>query len=277
VYTPTTALAGRDWAPADYGAVGPAPEDGNEFVLRYAFGVSAWAKILGSKVVDWSLADQRFDASRSFATPFGSGAALPIPTFDLGPDATGLQWDLMSVLSVGVGFAVAPTVASDKITANWQAVTLSGTLTYAAPGVPVEFGPLDARAFASGAPAAVQLTDFRYWFTQFLVDLGGYLQFDLFGYGTRSGTFSIVQPDLHDVTSGLYLGAHAGTGGMVAAVVDRTPACTGGVPTIARFGRSTTVFAAGIGGITDPDDPAALAASITAAGVRPQFITLLRK
>ena len=44
-YTATTALGGLDWSPADYTAGGLAPEDGNEFVLRYAFVVSAWAKI----------------------------------------------------------------------------------------------------------------------------------------------------------------------------------------------------------------------------------------
>ncbi|MFN8466349.1 MAG: hypothetical protein U0X20_12400 [Caldilineaceae bacterium] len=256
VYTPTTALGGRDWAPADYTAVGLAAEDGNEFVLRYAFVVGASAKILGATVVDWSLADLRFDASRSFTTPLGSGAAFPIPALDLGPDATGLRWDLATVLSVGVGFVVDPAVGSDKITARWQAGTLSGTLTYGAAGVPVEFGPLDAGAFAPGGPAAVQISDFRYWFTQFLVKLGGYLQFDLFGYGARSGTFSIAQLDLHDLTGGLYLGAHAGTGGTVAAVVDRSPICTAAAPTVARLWPvDNRLVAVGITGITDPDDP----------------------
>ena len=275
-YTATTTLQGLDWAPADYTAGGLAPEDGNEFVLRYAFVVSAWAKIGPITVVDWSLADLRFDASRSFTSPFGGGDTFPIPALDLGPDATGLHWDLFSVLSVGVGFVVDPAVASDKITTRWQAGTLSSTLTYAAPGVPVAFGPLDAGAFVPGAPATVQLGDFRYWFTQFLVELGGYLQFDLFGYGARAGAFSIAQLDLHDLTGGLYLGAHAGTPGTVAAAVDRSPICTAAAPGVARLWPVDNRFVpVGIAGITDPDDPPARAAAGPMTGALAVTVTAI--
>ncbi|MFN8467396.1 MAG: hypothetical protein U0X20_17695 [Caldilineaceae bacterium] len=152
---------------------GAAAEDGNEFVLRYAFVVGASAKILGATVVDWSLADLRFDASR-LPPPWAAAPAFPIPAFDQGRTPRGCGGDLASVLSVGVGFVVDPAVGSDKITARVQAGTLSGTLTYGAAGVPVEFGPLDAGAFAPGGPAArCSFSDFRYWFTQFLVKLGG--------------------------------------------------------------------------------------------------------
>ena len=171
---------------------------------------------------------------------------------------------------------VDPSVASDKITARWQGGTRSGTLTYAALGMPVEFGPLDAGAFAQGAPATVQLSDFRYWFTQFLVKLGGYVQFDLFGYGTRSGTFTIAQLDLHDLTGDLYLGAHAGTGGTIAAVVNRSPLCAAAAPTVAGLWPvDNRLVEVGIAGITDPDDPVTLAAGAAAAGTIAVTITAI--
>ena len=272
-YTPTTALGGRDWSPADYAAVGLAAEDGNEFVLRYAFVVGAWAKIgpSPSSTGAWPTCAL---TPRAVLHPLGSGAAFPIPALDLGPDATGLQWDLCLRAQRWCRLRSRPGGRGQRQDHRQVAGgTLSGTLTYAPPACRSNSARWTPGRLRPVGRAKVQLSDFRYWFTQFLVKLGGYLQFDLFGYGTRSGTFSIAQLDLHDLTGGLYLGAHAGTG--------RHGRRRGRPqPRLHRRGAHRRSALAGRQpprrrrhyGITDPDDPPVRARS--ALGPAPVAVTV---
>jgi hypothetical protein len=139
-------------------------------------------------------------------------------------------------------------------------------LTYTTPAAPVTFGPLHAADFPPGAPPAVELSDFRLWFTEFTLHLGGYLGFELFGYGTKSGTFTIAELNLQDLTGDLALGLHPGLAGtvhagIVAAHANRRPLCAAAAPSIPDLWPVDHRFVpVTVAGLADPDaDPLTVA------------------
>ncbi len=214
------AITSLDWSAQQFQQVGLDPVGGKEFLLQYIFFMGAKATILGVDVVDWAL-DAEYDASKSFATPIGLGASFPLPTLDLSPDATGLNWTIGIFMSVGVGLSIDPHLEMGGITAEWQAVPGSdasgnGSITYNATGGPVTFGSVIADDFSpTTSYAHIRLSSFRYRFNEFMIELGGFLQFELFGYGVKSGTFHIRDFDLSDVSDGQWLNPHTGTNATV--------------------------------------------------------------
>jgi hypothetical protein len=221
-YWPTSSVRGLDWSATDFVEAGIAAENGNEFVLRFEFFLGAKVTIMEIDVVDWSL-EADLDKSTSFETPFGPGAPFPIPALDLSPGETGLQWGWEGVASIGIGLKIQPDVGSDRITTNWQAsgdASGSGSITYSDSETPVSFGPVNADDFDPAADYAhIRLAQFRYWFTELSIGLGGYLRLEVFGWDTDVGSFNIVDFDVTDLTGDLWIGVHSGTTGSVSTSV----------------------------------------------------------
>jgi len=210
----TVGMMGLDWTAAQYQQVGLEPVGGNEFLLQYVFFLGAKASIAGVEVVNWAL-EAEYDGSRSFQTPLGPGAAFPIPTLDLSPSMTGLSWDLYGIMSVGIGLTIAPHLGTTGITADWQAegdAQGSGSLSYNGPGAQEPFASINIANFNAGTnDAQIHLNTVQYHFSEFQFALGGYLTFELFGYGVRSGTFYLPAIDLSSLTGGLWINTHPGT------------------------------------------------------------------
>lgn len=210
------AITPLDWSGNQFEQVGLEAVDGNEFLLQYVFFLGAQATILGVDVVGWSL-DAEYDASRSFVTPLGAGASFPLPTLDLSPDATGLDWTIGTFMSVGIGLSFLPNLEMGGITADWEAVPESdasgnGSITYNIADSPITFGTIIADDFSPTTSfAQVRLDNFRYLFNEFLIELGGFLQFELFGYGVKTGTFEIADFDLSGISDGQWFNPHSGT------------------------------------------------------------------
>lgn len=205
-YSFNTAITPLDWSATDYSNTGVAAEGGNEFVLRMIFFAGVQVEVLGVDLCPSCYARVDVDRSTSFITPFGPGAFFPIPPANIPVK----EFD-MAAFYFGVGFQLDPKLGSDKITADWQAssdASGNGLVTYSNPGTSVPFGPVNAADLDPSDQAQIRLTEFRYWFNQFLIELSATLEFELFGYGVWDPSFSIYEFDLSDLSSGLYLGAH---------------------------------------------------------------------
>lgn len=217
-YELSAALEPLDWNADDYARAGLLPENGNEFVLRFNFFFGAKLKLFGVSVINWGV-DVDFNRSRSFATPFGPGTKFPLPVLNLPPSQTGLNYTLGDDLGLGVGLNIEPILTSDRIEAAWdvvsQAASGNGSLTFSAPSAPVAFGPVTTSGNGASGAASIRLRDLRYWFSVFKVQLSGYLQLDIFGFGARSGNFSLLSLDLSSLTNQFSLGTHSRSPGGV--------------------------------------------------------------
>jgi hypothetical protein len=202
----SSAMTPLDWSAADYSNTGVAPEGGNEFVLKLTFFVGIEGHLLGVDLCPSCHVTVDIDKSASFTTPFGPGAYFPIE-----PATIPIKEFDLALIYFGAGLVIDPNLGSDKITADWQAsgdASGSGSITYSAPGVPVSFGPVNACNLGPGNLAQIQLNEFRYWFNEFLIDLGAYIEFELFGWPAWNPTYSIISLDLSSLTDGMYLGGH---------------------------------------------------------------------
>ena len=245
----------KDWSAAQYQQAGLEAVEGNEFVLRYLFFLGAEAEILKIKVVDAAI-DGEYDGSQSFTTPLGANTSFPLLPQSLSPDQTGLTWDFLSILAVGIGLDIDPTLQHSQLWANWQALpdsdaSGSGIVTYTTPDTPITFGPVTADDLSNTTDQArIRLDKFRYGFNQFLIDLDGFLEFELFGYGIKAGTFDIIKLDLSDLVDGRSMGTHAGT---KAAVDKSIPVLNEGL-TFSISGRVTGPDNVPIAGVIISDD-----------------------
>jgi hypothetical protein len=207
-YNFTTSLIPLNWTEGQYSAAGVAPENGNEFALRMTFFAGVKGEILGIDLCPSCYAELDFDESESFTTPFGPGAEFPIPSVTIPI----YEIDL-AVLYFGLGLEIDPHLNSTNITADWETVpgsdcSGSGSVTYTAPNTPVTFGPVAACNYGPSDQAQVQLDNFRYWFSEFTIELLAYLEFEVFGYGVWNPTISITDLDLSSISDDLYLDRH---------------------------------------------------------------------
>jgi len=207
-YNFSTSLLPLDWSADQYSATGVAPENGNEFVLRLNFFVGVQGEVIGIDLCPSCYVSVNQDSSASFTTPFGTGASFPIPPANIPI----YGWDL-DLFAFSVGLQIDPDLGSSMITADWSAVpgsdcVGSGTLTYTEPGAPVSFGPVTACNQGPTDQAQIEVTDFDYWFNEFLVTLRATLDFSLFGYGVWHEEPEIVSFDLSPLTSGLFVSDH---------------------------------------------------------------------
>lgn len=225
-HTLSSAITPLDWSPVQYQQAGLESLDGNEFVLRYVIFLGVHAEIVEFEAVDWAI-DAEYDASASFTTPFGPSATFPLPSLELSPSETGLEWDIIpSVLAVGIGLSIDPSLRQGEISADWLAVppsnaSGSGSIAYFAPQPPVSFGPVTAGDATD--PAHIRLTKFRYGLDEFLIELDGILEFELFGFGIEATDFEIADFDIDDISDGPWLDVHTGTTENIDVMVEVVP------------------------------------------------------
>ncbi|MGH9891351.1 MAG: hypothetical protein ACREA0_05090, partial [bacterium] len=213
-YFPTSAVGGLDWSAAQFAQAGVPPENGNEYVVRFEFLLGVFLEVFGADVIDLG-PNIDINSTKSFASPFGPGATFALPPLDLA------IWEFdASVASASVGFRLTPNVGSDKFTAAWAAsseASGAGTLTYTNSAVPVPAGPL--LAIDGPGVAAITLNDLRYYFTQFVLDLGLFLHLDVFGVVDETFTVPVTDFDLSAITGNIYVGTHSGTPGALTASI----------------------------------------------------------
>ncbi len=204
-FSPTSAATGEDWSAADFQEAGVAPESGNEFILRFIFKVGVFVSVFGEDVVNLGV-DVDLDKASSFTTPLGAGAMFDLPTINQA------VWSKsIGIASAEVGIALTPQAGSDKFTADWLVSGEgggSGAVTYTTSGQPVSLGSL--QALDGPGYATVQLSNFRYYFNQFGLDLGLYFYLSVLGYG-GTWTVPVTDFDLSALTGGLYIKPHSGT------------------------------------------------------------------
>jgi len=214
IYFPTSAARGLDWSGAQFQQAGVPPESGNEYVVRFEFLLGVFLEVFGADVIDLG-PNIDINSTKTFATPFGPGATFALPPLDLA------IWEFdASVASASVGFRLTPNVGSDKFTAAWAASSEAsggGTLTYTDPAVPVLAGPL--LAIDGPGVAAITLNDLRYYFTQFVLDLGLFFHLDVFAVVDETFTVPITDFDLSVLTGNIYAGTHSGTPGALTASI----------------------------------------------------------
>lgn len=255
-YSPTSLVHGLDWSAQDYMDAGVDPEGGNEYILYFVFKFGIFVEILGVDVVNIGVDIEKDDRS-SFTTPFGPGVYFPLSSIDIP------VWVFdIGVASGGVGLQLTPMVGSDKCTADWGVsgnASGSGSLLYTNPTTPVSFGPVTA--VDGPGQADVLMDDFRYYFTQFLLDLALYFELDVPVLGYNQWSLPVTDFDLGSAIGFLYIGTHSGTPGSITntlavqnvtptAVIDRSGAVVlNGTPTFMANKGDALIFH---GRSTDP-------------------------
>ena len=215
VYTLSSSLDPLNWTKAEFQAghvpVFAGDEKGNEFVQVCKFFLGVKVVIAKKEVIGWYL-PAGFDGSQSFETPLGG--TFPIETIDLPPDATGLSFKWIGA-SLGIGLRIEEKMRSTKITAHWQAsgdAKNSGDITWTTPDTEVEFDVEAGNFDPTTDYATVTLSDFRYYFDDFLIDLsaniklGGWLKFV-----PSTPYVKLLELDLSFLNTGGYFGVHDGT------------------------------------------------------------------
>ncbi len=205
-YWPTNTAQGIDWSAADYSAAGVPPMNGNEFAMMFVLKCGLHIEVFGATVVNWGPFID-IDHSRSFATPFGPGATFPLPSLDLP-----LAEFPLELVYVACGFRFTPHLGSDKFTADWTVTgnaSGGGSMVFTDPTVPVTIGPV--MAIDGPGVASIDMDDFRYYFTQFLLTLDLYFEIDVFGWWDDSWTANLGEVDLSSFLGHLWIGTHAGT------------------------------------------------------------------
>ncbi|MFX1443013.1 MAG: hypothetical protein ACFFHV_06325 [Promethearchaeota archaeon] len=153
-----------------------------------------------------------YDFSKSFTTPLGSGAAFPIDPIEV---------ELYSIYLIGLDLVFNPQLGSDKITARASAtgdgrVIGQDVITWTAPNQKKSF-TVRARDYEATDYATIILSDFRYYFSKFDIDIGLKVDFcdaiNLFIPDPPTIYFFTV--DMGWLTGGAYLGVHPGTDGTV--------------------------------------------------------------
>jgi hypothetical protein len=235
-YFPDTTLYALDWDAEQFQSAGLSRyENGYEYLLKYEFFIGAKVVILEQTVLKWAI-ETEYDASKSFQTPIGPDHAFELGELYLPPELTGLRFALnvegMPIGTIGLGLGIIPKLGSDKITASWQALpgsdaSGSGDLSYKRADTPVTLGPITADDLSPIDYAQIQLSEFRYWLTQFLIKLTSRIEVDLFGFGkVKSPPITIIDAiDLSGLgfTKDLWVGTHKGTSNALVAKVPVIP------------------------------------------------------
>ncbi|MGH7529827.1 MAG: PKD domain-containing protein [Gemmatimonadales bacterium] len=214
ISSPASLLNGLNWTAADYTAAGVPAEDGNEYVTRFVFLLGVFLEVAGVDVINVG-PNINIDETRDFTTPFGPGATFALPNIDVP------VWTFdITVASLSAGFRVTPHAGSDRFTAAWAATgeaSGGGNLTYTSPALPVDVGPLTA--IDGPGVASVRVDAMRYFFTEFLLDLGLFVHLDVFGIVGEDFTVPVTDFDISSVTGGLFARTHAGTPGAFQAAI----------------------------------------------------------
>jgi len=170
----TSSLTPLDWSEANFTAAGVAPEGGNEFAFRFTFFIGLEVKLLEKDICEAAglicKIDIDINESKSFTTPFGTGNFFPIEALTIP-----IHEFRAGLFSWTIGLDVTPKIGSKQISADWSAsgaASGSGEIIYSEPGQTKSVGPINACASGASSTAQIQLSNFKYHFTEFLIDLG---------------------------------------------------------------------------------------------------------
>jgi hypothetical protein len=199
-YYPAAVLNPLDWSADDYTQAGVAAEDGNEYLMRFAFFIGVQGTVLGEDICPSCYWERSFDESASFTTPLGPGDAFPLTTVNIAIFEYSIPF-----FSFAINLGLQPQLGSSRITADWRALpsshaTGSGSVAFTSAGTPVPLGEVVVTDQGSGNKAKVELSNFQYWFDQFLIEILASLDFQLFGYGVWNPEVSIYTFDLSVLT-----------------------------------------------------------------------------
>ncbi len=216
-FSPTSYVKGVDWSTSDFLSAGVAAESGNEFVLRCGLEASLDLTLADINLPYLSVSPS-LDMSQSFKTPFGPGEFFPIP-----PVFITLFNPNVAVAGLWCGFVATPQLGSDKVTADWQTSgdgSGGGTVTYTSPTPPITLGPVTANDLSPSTDiATVTLSEFRYWFSTFLIKLTAqftaWVDILIWSGSWNLGTIPIYTFDLSALTGGQSFGVHPETTGTV--------------------------------------------------------------
>ncbi len=180
-YTLSTNIIGQDWNTDQYFLANVPSENGNEFVLRGKFSISAqaWVKVIGN-IGPYGISKD-LDYGRSFKTPFGDNEKFPIPELVYSPDQTGLKFYFYNnILWAGIGLKIEPILGSNKITAKWDATgdsTGNGLIEYDNPNINYSFGEIKAGSYDDNNNyAIIKLSDYNYYFNICKLDFDANVQ-----------------------------------------------------------------------------------------------------
>lgn len=205
----TSTATGRDWSAADFEAANVSPEQGNEYVLQFNFGAGVFLTVAGYDAVNIGVQPMELDRTASFATPLGGLITLPSLDVPL--------WGFnAAVANAEIGLMLTPNVGTDHFVVDWLATAEGsgiGTANYTSSGSAVPFAGVTA--IDGPGNAAVQLSGFRYYFSQFYLDFGVYFSFHVLGWGDRYN-LEVTDFDLSSVLGRLWVGPHSGTTSMLA-------------------------------------------------------------
>lgn len=213
-YRPSATLIPLDWEAGDYTQAGVAAEDGNEYLFEFSFYFGFTIEILGIDYCPFTMGcnyDLSIDESSSFTTPLGPGAGfslatIAIPIFNISADPNEiLPVPLMpgGGINFTVDLTIDPQLGTSGITADWRALgdaTGSGTVTFTSGGTPFELGDVRVDNPAHDYVTQIELSNFQYWFNQFMIALGISVDFNIFNYGIWNEDVPLYTFDLSFLT-----------------------------------------------------------------------------
>ena len=219
-YNFQTSLTPQDWDASKYAGYGVAAENGNEFVLTFKFFAGVKMRIGGFETcplppgVPCYVEIPQLDKSTSFTTPFGAGSSFPIPPIVIPLYSIGDS----DFLSFTASLTITPQLTSTEIKADWHTVPGndcygSGTVTYTAPGEPVDFGPVSICNLDNTPTtnqAQVELENFRYYFNVFTLTMGAQVEVHVLNLYDNTFGINFYTLDLSKFFSslGLAVGDH---------------------------------------------------------------------
>jgi hypothetical protein len=207
VYQLESAFTPTDWSEVQFVNTGVAGEEGNEFVLFLDFFVGLSVQFFGQELCTGYICDNitvNPDFSTSFTTPFGVGAAFPMPPLI----SSDIYERNFGPLALRLGLEVTPLFGSDKITADWRAsgdAIGSGTLRYNEAGELILVGDVIACDISGDTQAHITISNFDYFFNRFGLELSLYGAFDVFGYEAVRVTIPVGEVDFSEFTDGIGL------------------------------------------------------------------------
>lgn len=244
-YNIDTSITPLDFSPEQYESMGLPVENGHEFFARFNGSLELIVKVVYITVINKSiemnvdlgeLCTRNSDLDcQDFVTPFGSdengvNREFPLPSLDLSPDRTGLEYTMLGIISIGLGLRIDPEFGSDKISAVWFAsgdASGSGNVVYTA-AYPSQYqvGPILAlgdsdiddvtlTGQAANRSAVITLDDYKFHLNRQIIAFYGNLQLELLGRDIAQTRYvKLLELNFTKIIGVPVFGQHEGVGGI---------------------------------------------------------------
>jgi hypothetical protein len=204
-YRPSAVLTPLDWSADDYTAAGVAPHDGNEYVFFFRFFIGVQGTLLTYDICPvppcpatyW---EQNIDQSASFTTPLGPGSAFPVGTIPIEvfnyeqPLPAGIPLPFDPVFSFTINLNITPSwdrLESRQTGARCLPAARPGRFGHVTSADASKLGTVTVTDPEAGSAIEVELSNFQYWFDQFLIGVSAGIDFTLWIW--------IMGPELPDL------------------------------------------------------------------------------